>query len=246
MMMGWAARARAELPDTVWPPLKDQQVWIERTDRSTVVGKLVSVEGNAVAVMRAGGDVTTVKKSEVRSLRGPNELPVDAQRGEERAPQVDPERKDWYFRRSFAGLLAEPVACISKCDGSLLTVGGEVGSTVFAFALRYGYSTHSHNFFPDFRFFYDIKLARRWSLTPLVEVTPSITLLDLGKSVTLLSVEVRPGLRVNFAVGDQTTLFIEPVALEANVYSRVLSGGDGSSTDLVWRYGAAAGIQYRY
>ncbi len=68
--VAWVGVASADIPDVTWNALKEREVVVTKSDRSTVMGKLIGVEAKTVAVMKADGIVVVVDKSAVADVRG--------------------------------------------------------------------------------------------------------------------------------------------------------------------------------
>ncbi|MBN2353813.1 MAG: hypothetical protein JXD23_14665 [Spirochaetales bacterium] len=60
----------AEVAESTWKALHNSQVVIVKTDGSEVTGKLTLIEPQSVSVVKANGEVVTVQKKDVRSVRG--------------------------------------------------------------------------------------------------------------------------------------------------------------------------------
>ena len=148
------------------------------------------------------------------------------------------------FAASFGvGVVSRPIFCLSSCTGNAFSVGPEVSWGVFAIAWRFvrdgGYTLH----IPDIRFAYEIPVGPI-SVAPLLEFSPMFAFLSGDSSLQLV---LRPGVRVYWKPTPLIALFVEPIALDIAIYSKLYEAvSSTSSTDMQIRYNLGFGVAVRF
>jgi hypothetical protein len=144
----------------------------------------------------------------------------------------------------FVGFEVRPTVCLSNCDGALVTFGPEFGYRFIGMALRFGFRDDVTYFFPDLRFYFEGRVARRVYVTPFFEFTP---MLGFGDGSTLVQLILRPGFRVSFAAARNFWIYFEPMALDIAVYTSETVAGfyTAHTTTPVVSYTLGFGVQGR-
>lgn len=233
--------AYADVHEAVWEAMKERRVLIEKNDGSEVRGRLVGTRADVVTVIKEDGRPVVVRRADVAKVRVLGEpMPTPAAYG------GDPSSpREGLLERNFVGLLMRPLVCAANCGGTGFSFGPEVGTKVFAFALRYGYA-NGHLLFLDFRFHYEFELHRYVSLGPIFEIAPTFGFAAGGfGSSAVFQIGFRPGLRANFHIRRDLSVFFEPFAVDIAPFAVGLSGG-GGTTAVVVRYNLGFGVQYRH
>jgi hypothetical protein len=144
----------------------------------------------------------------------------------------------------FVGALFRPVVCLHNCDVTVYSGGVEGGYRYVALALRYTRNNGGNFLYPDVRLFYDFRLPARFSITPLLEITPSY---EWGPDGNQFELTLRPGVRLGWDPVPHLRVFVEPVLIEFGVFTRTGGpSGTGTVTAIPIRYAAGAGLQYRF
>lgn len=74
------------MPDAAWDAMLEKNVTIDKTDATSVTGKLAAVTPDTVVVVADDGSVSTLPKSDATALRLAEETPAEEEPAEEEAP----------------------------------------------------------------------------------------------------------------------------------------------------------------
>lgn len=233
-----------EMDEAVWTAMKERVVVLSRKEGGDLEGRLVGVEREVVVVMRGDGTLAVVKKRDILSVRGRPSAPwgTPASHGRVGGPPGLGDPLRFPVRPGLFGLIMRPLVCLSECEGQAISLGLEVGYRFFSLALRYAHADNTHALFIDLRLYYGFRAHERVSVSPFFEIGPSAAKAStffLSQS-WVFQFALRPGVRIDFHVIDNLTVWIEPFVLDVGVYT------GASSARIPLRLAVGFGTQLRF